>query len=84
LIKLYILIYKKKKKQKKMKQIWVKKQDVEKVNNDILVTECRLEAELSILESGDSQWVSVYVTDEYLTRLKGMFTLTENKKVILG
>jgi hypothetical protein len=48
-----------------MKQIWVKKQDVEKVNNDILVTECRLEAELSILESGDSQWVSVYVTDEY-------------------
>jgi|LakMenEpi08Jun12_1017391.scaffolds.fasta_scaffold01050_2 hypothetical protein len=67
-----------------MKQIWVKKQDVEKVNNDILVTECRLEAELSILESGDSQWVSVYVTDEYLTRLKGMFTLTENKKVILG
>ena len=72
------------KKQKKMKQIWVKKQDVEKVNNDILVTECRLEAELSILESGDSQWVSVYVTEEYLTRLKGMFTLTENKKVILG
>jgi hypothetical protein len=67
-----------------MKQIWVKKHDVEKVNNDILVTECRLEAELSILESGDSQWVSVYVTDEYLTRLKGMFTLTENKKVILG
>jgi hypothetical protein len=67
-----------------MKQIWVKKQDVDKVNNDILVTECRLEAELSILESGDSQWVSVYVTDEYLTRLKGMFTLTENKKVILG
>jgi hypothetical protein len=67
-----------------MKQIWVKKQDVEKVNNDILVTECRLEAELSILESGDSQWVSIYVTDEYLTRLKGMFTLTENKKVILG
>ena len=67
-----------------MKQIWVKKQDVEKVNNDILVTECRLEAELSILESGDSQWLSVYVTDEYLTRLKGMFTLTENKKVILG
>jgi hypothetical protein len=67
-----------------MKQIWVKKQDVEKVNNDILVTECRLEAELSILESGDSQWVSVYVTDEYLTRLKGMFTLTEGKKVILG
>ena len=67
-----------------MKQIWVKKQDVEKVNNDILVTECRLEAELSILESGDSQWVSVYVTDEYLTRLKGMFKLTENKKVILG
>ena len=67
-----------------MKQIWVKKQDVEKVNNDILVTECRLEAELSILESGDSQWVSVYVTQEYLTRLKGMFTLTENKKVILG
>jgi hypothetical protein len=67
-----------------MKQIWVKKQDVEKVNNDILVTECRLEAELSILESGDSQWVSVYVTEEYLTRLKGMFTLTENKKVILG
>lgn len=67
-----------------MKQIWVKKQDVEKVNNDTLVTECRLEAELSILESGDSQWVSVYVTDEYLTRLKGMFTLTENKKVILG
>jgi hypothetical protein len=67
-----------------MKQIWVKKQDVEKVNNDVLVTECRLEAELSILESGDSQWVSVYVTDEYLTRLKGMFTLTENKKVILG
>jgi hypothetical protein len=67
-----------------MKQIWVKKQDVEKVNNDILVTECRLEAELSILESGDSQWVSVYVTDEYLSRLKGMFTLTENKKVILG
>ena len=67
-----------------MKQIWVKKQDVEKVNNDILVTECRLEAELSILESGDSQWVSVYVTDEYLTRLKGVFTLTENKKVILG
>jgi hypothetical protein len=67
-----------------MKQIWVKKQDVEKVNNDILVTECRLEAELSILESGDSQWVSVYITDEYLTRLKGMFTLTENKKVILG
>jgi hypothetical protein len=67
-----------------MKQIWVKKQDVEKVNNDILVTECRLEAELSILESGDSQWVSVYVTDEYLSRLKGVFTLTENKKVILG
>lgn len=67
-----------------MKQIWVKKQDVEKVNNDILVTECRLEAELSILESGDSQWVSVYVTEEYLTRLKKMFTLTENKKVILG
>jgi hypothetical protein len=67
-----------------MKQIWVKKQDVEKVNNDILVTECRLEAELSILESGDSQWVSVYVTDEYLSRLKGMFTLTEGKKVILG
>ena len=67
-----------------MKQIWVKKQDVDKVNNDILVTECRLEAELSILESGDSQWVSVYVTDEYLSRLKGMFTLTENKKVILG
>ena len=67
-----------------MKKIWVKKQDVEKVNNDILVTECRLEAELSILESGDSQWVSVYVTDEYLTRLKGIFTLTENKKVILG
>jgi|TARA_R110000868_G_scaffold180285_1_gene420876 hypothetical protein len=67
-----------------MKQIWVKKQDVDKVNNDILVTECRLEAELSILESGDSQWVSVYVTEEYLTRLKGMFTLTENKKVILG
>jgi hypothetical protein len=67
-----------------MKQIWVKKQDVEKVNNDILVTECRLEAELSILESGDSQWVSVYVTEEYLTRLKGIFTLTENKKVILG
>jgi hypothetical protein len=67
-----------------MKQIWVKKQDVEKVNNDILVTECRLEADLSILESGDSQWVSVYVTDEYLSRLKGMFTLTENKKVILG
>jgi len=67
-----------------MKHIWVKKQDVEKVNNDILVTECRLEAELSILESGDSQWVSVYVTDEYLSRLKGMFTLTENKKVILG
>jgi hypothetical protein len=67
-----------------MKQIWVKKQDVEKVNNDILVTECRLETELSILESGDSQWVSVYVTDEYLTRLKGVFTLTEGKKVILG
>ena len=67
-----------------MKQIWVKKQDVDKVNNDILVTECRLEAELSILESGDSQWVSVYVTDEYLSRLKGVFTLTENKKVILG
>ena len=67
-----------------MKQIWVKKQDVEKVNNDILVTECRLEAELSILESGDSQWVAVYVTDEYLTRLKGVFTLTEGKKVILG
>lgn len=67
-----------------MKQIWIKKQDVDKVNNDILVTECRLEAELSILESGDSQWVSVYVTEEYLTRLKGMFTLTENKKVILG
>ncbi len=67
-----------------MKQIWVKKQDVDKVNNDILVTECRLEAELSILESGDSQWVSVYVTEEYLTRLKGMFTLTENKKVMLG
>lgn len=67
-----------------MKQIWVKKQDVEKVNNDILVTECRLEAELSILESEDSQWVSVYVTDEYLSRLKGVFTLTENKKVILG
>jgi hypothetical protein len=67
-----------------MKQIWVKKQDVEKVNNDILVTECRLETELSILESGDSQWVAVYVTDEYLTRLKGVFTLTEGKKVILG
>lgn len=67
-----------------MKQIWVKKQDVENVNNDILVSECRLEQELSILESGDSQWVSVYVTEEYLTRLKGVFTLTENRKIILG
>lgn len=67
-----------------MKQIWVKKQDVENVNNDILVSECRLEQELSILESGDSQWVSVYVTEEYLTRLKGVFTLTENRRIILG
>lgn len=67
-----------------MKQIWVKKQDVENVNNDILVSECRLEQELSILESGDSQWVSVYVTEDYLTRLKGVFTLTENRKIILG
>lgn len=67
-----------------MKQIWVKKQDVEKVNNDILVSECRLEKDLSILESTENEWVSVYVTEEYLTKLKGVFTLTENKRIILG
>lgn len=72
------------KKKKKMKQIWIKKKDVEKVNNDILVSECRLGSDLPIQEIGDSEWISVYVTEEYLTRLKGMFTLTENKKVILG
>jgi hypothetical protein len=67
-----------------MKQIWVKKKDVEKVNNDILVSECRLGPELTLQETEEMEWVSVYVTEEYLTRLKGMFTLTENKKVILG
>ena len=67
-----------------MKQIWVKKKDVEKVNNDILVSECRLGSELTLQETEEMEWVSVYVTEEYLTRLKEMFTLTENKKVILG
>jgi hypothetical protein len=67
-----------------MKQIWVKKQDVEKVNNDIPVTECRLSLQLSIIESENEEWIPVYVTEEYLSKLKERFTLTENKKVILG
>jgi hypothetical protein len=67
-----------------MKQIWVRKHDVEKVNNDILVTECKLSLQLSIVESENEEWVPVYVTEEYLSKLKEVFTLTENKKVILG
>lgn len=67
-----------------MKQIWVRKHDVEKVNNDILVTECKLSLQLSIVESENEEWIPVYVTEEYLSKLKEVFTLTENKKVILG
>ena len=32
-----------------MKQIWVKRQDVEKVNNDITVTDCILEKDFILL-----------------------------------
>jgi len=68
-----------------MKQIWVKRQDVEKVNNDITVTDCILEKDFIVLsEESSSDWIAVYVTEEYIDRIKKTFTLTENKKVILG